>query len=46
MNKTADQYLITRDKNKEDIFLRTNVFEQAHFSLFNNDVVFNYKILM
>ena len=28
--------LITRDKNKEDIFLRTNVFEQAHFSLFNN----------
>ena len=28
--------LITRDKKKEDISLRTNVFEQAHFSLFNN----------
>ena len=28
--------LITRDKSGEDIFLRTNVFEQAHFSLFNN----------
>ena len=28
--------LITRDKKREDIFLRTNVFEQAHFSLFNN----------
>jgi len=28
--------LITRDKSKEDIFLRTNVYEQAHFSLFNN----------
>ena len=28
--------LINRDMKKEDIFLRTNVFEQAHFSLFNN----------
>ncbi|MGB0886650.1 MAG: NAD(P)/FAD-dependent oxidoreductase [Vicingaceae bacterium] len=28
--------LIARDKKGEDIFLRTNVFEQAHFSLFNN----------
>ena len=28
--------LITRDKKGEDIFLRTKVFEQAHFSLFNN----------
>ena len=28
--------LITRDKKREDIFLRTNVFEQAHFSLFNS----------
>ena len=28
--------LIVRDKKNEDIFLRTNVFEQAHFSLFDN----------
>ncbi len=28
--------LIVRDKNNENIFLRTNIFEQAHLSLFNN----------
>lgn len=28
--------LIVRDKNEEDVFLRTNVFERAQFSLFNN----------
>ena len=28
--------LIIRDKDNENIFLRTNIFEQAHLSLFNN----------
>ena len=36
LNNTFVADLIIRDKNEEDIHLRTNVFERTHFALFDN----------
>lgn len=36
LNNTFVTDLIVRDKNEEDIHLRTNVFERTHFALFEN----------